>query len=181
MHLFKKITNFAQLSVNLNNLQTKNLELRYIINLKLKQMNNKLRFLLLSLLAVFMGTASQAQDIYTISFNGSNSQSTEGYFSWNSAKHNFNSKFNGAEYAGISFTSGLKMESATNVSFTSTASSKVTIVQSTWSSATIKFDGTELAISSAAAGTGNCRIYTLNDVEAGAHSITRGSNESGLF
>lgn len=182
MHLLKKNTNFAQLSVNLNNLQTKNLELRYIINnLKLKQMNNKLRFLLLSLLAVFMGTASQAQDIYTISFNGSNSQSTDGYFSWNSAKHNFNSKFNGAEYAGISFTSGLKMESATYVNFTSTATSKVTIVQSTWSSNTINFDGTALAIASAVAGTGNCRIYTLNDVEAGAHSITRGGGESGLF
>jgi len=143
-------------------------------------MNNKLRFLLLSLLAVLMGT-SQAQEIYTISFNGSNSQSTEGYFSWNTAKHNFNSKFNGAEYAGISFTSGLKMESATYVNFTSNATCKVTIVQSTWSSNTIKFDGTELAISSAAAGTGNCRIYTLNDVEDGAHSITRGGGESGIF
>ena len=182
VHLLKKNTNFAQLSVNLNNLQTKNLELRYIINnLKLKQMNKKLRFLLLSLLAVFMGGVSQAQDIYTISFNGSNSQSTDGYFSWNKDKHNFNSKFTGAEYAGISFTSGLKMESATYVKFTSNATSKVTIVQSTWSSNTINFDGTALAIASAVAGTGNCRIYTLNDVEAGAHSITRGGGESGLF
>ena len=143
-------------------------------------MNNKLRFLLLSLLAVFMGGVSHAGDTNTISFNGKNVQSTEGYFSWNSAKHNFNSKFNGAEYAGISFTNGLKMESATYVNFTSTATSTVIIVQSTWSANTIKFDGAELAVADAEAGTG-CRIYTLNDVAAGAHSITRGSGESGLF
>ena len=144
-------------------------------------MNKKLRFLLLSLLAVFMGTVSYAGETYTISFNGENVQSTEGYFSWNTSKHNFNSKFTEAEYAGISFTSGLKMESATQVNFTSTATSTVTIVQSTWSDKTIKFDGTELAVSSAVAGTGKCRIYTLNDVAAGAHSITRGSGENGLF
>lgn len=143
-------------------------------------MNNKLRLFLLTLLAVFVSGVSQAQDIYTISFNGSNAQSTEGYFTWNSDKHNFNSKFTGAEYAGITFTSGLKMESATYVNFTSTAASTVTIVQSTWSDKTLKFDGNELAISSAESGTGY-RVYTLTDVESGAHSVTRGSGESGIF
>ena len=79
-------------------------------------MNKKLRFLFLSLLAVLTSVVTYAGDTYTISFNGKNVQSTDGYFSWNKDKHNFNSKFNGAEYAGIKFTSGLKMESATNVS-----------------------------------------------------------------
>ena len=144
-------------------------------------MNNKLRLFLLTLLVVFVSGVSQAQDVFTISFNGSNAQSTEGYFSWNTSKHNFNTKFNGAEYAGISFKSGLKMEGATYVNFKSTATSTVTIVQSTWSANTIKFDGTELAVADAVAGTGNCRIYTITDVEAGDHSITRGSGESGLF
>ena len=144
-------------------------------------MNKKLRFLFLSLLAVLTSVVTYAGDTYTISFNGSNSQSTAGYFSWNSDKHNFNTKFNGATYAGISFTSGLKMEGATYVNFTSTATSTVIIVQSTWSANTIKFDGTELAIADAVAGTGNCRIYTITGVEAGAHSITRGGGESGIF
>lgn len=145
-------------------------------------MNKKLRLLFLSLLAVLTSVVTYAGDTYTISFNGKNEQSTAGYFSWNSAKHSFNSKFNGAEYAGIKFTSGLKMESATNVSFTSTSTSTVIIVQSTWGDGkTINFDGKELAIADAVAGTGNSRIYTITDVEAGAHSITRGSGESGLF
>ena len=144
-------------------------------------MNLKLRLLLLTLITLLLGGASYAGDTFTISFNGSNVQSTEGYFSWNSARHNFNTKFTDAVYAGISFTSGLKMESATYVNFTSTATSTVIIVQSTWSDKTIKFDETELAVADAEPGTGNCRIYTLTDVEAGAHSITRGSGESGLF
>ena len=142
-------------------------------------MNNKLRLFLLTLLTVFVSGASFAGDTYSISFNGKNEGDTN-FFSWNSSKHNFNSKFTGAEYAGITFKSGLKMEGATNVSFTSTATSNVTIVQSTWSANTIKFDGTELAVADAVAGTG-CRIYTINDVDAGTHSITRGSGESGIF
>lgn len=143
-------------------------------------MNKKLRFLLLSLITVLTSVASYAGDTYTISLNGKNAQSTEGFFSWNTSKHNFNTKFKGAEYAGITFTSGLKMEGATQISFTSLATSTVIIVQSTWSANTIKFDGAELAVADAEAGTG-CRIYTIADVEAGAHSITRGSGESGLL
>ncbi len=143
-------------------------------------MNKKLRFLLLSLITVLTSVASYAGDTYTISLNGKNAQSTEGFFSWNTSKHNFNTKFKDAEYAGITFTSGLKMEGATQISFTSLATSTVVIVQSTWSANTIKFDGVELAVADAEAGTG-CRIYTIADVEAGAHSITRGSGESGLF
>jgi len=136
-------------------------------------------FTLLALMLCYVGMAGAA-DVYTISFNGINNQSEEGYFTWNAEKHNFNTKFTGAEYGGISFTSGLKMEGATRIEFTSTATSTITIVQSTWSENTIKFDGTELPITDAVAGTG-CRVYTLTDISAGSHSITRGSGESGVF
>ena len=115
----------------------------------------------------------------TITFNGQNEGDTD-YFTWNSAKHSFNSKFTGATYDGITFTSGLKMEGATQIGFTNTLPATVTIVQSTWSDKTIKFDGTELVVNDATAGTG-CRVYTVSDVAAGTHSITRGSGESGLF
>lgn len=143
-------------------------------------------FTLLSLLMLSVGWAS-AGETHKISFNGANAFYVNGtavdgpdIFSWNSAKHNFNNKFNGASYDGIDYTNGLKMEGATNVSFQSTAKSNVTIVQSTWSSNTLKFDGEELAVSDATSETG-CRIYTIEDVTAGTHSITRGSGESGIF
>ena len=72
------------------------------------------------------------------------------------------------------------MESATAIDFTTTAVSKVTIVQSTWSTNTIKLDDVELAVADAVEGTG-CRVYTIADVAAGDHVISRGSGESGLF
>ena len=128
-----------------------------------------------------------AGDVYKISFNGSNAETKNGevvtagtYFSWNSAKHNFNTKFSGCTYDGVEYTSGLKMEGATTVSWTSASSATVTIVQSTWSVNTIKLDGTELAVADAEAITGG-RVYTITDVEAGSHSGTRGSGESGIF
>ena len=93
--------------------------------------------------------------------------------------HNFNSKFQ-AVHDGVEYTSGLKMESTTLIAFTSYAISKVTIVQSTWSDFTLKFDGNELDISTAQEGE-RCRVYTLNNISNGYHSITRGSGESGLF
>lgn len=143
-------------------------------------------FTLLTLL-LCVASSAWAGDIYKFQLNGSNVElingvksSTPSFFSWNSSKHSFNTKFTGCTYDEVSYTSGLKMESATQVSWTSTASSTVTIVQSTWSNATIKFDGTELAVAEAEAITGG-RVYTISNVAAGSHSITRGSGESGVF
>lgn len=115
----------------------------------------------------------------TVSFNGQDEMSPQDYFTFE-GNHNFNAKFKDASYAGIDFTSGLKMEGSTTINFTTTDATDVTIVQSTWSAKTIKFDGNALAINSAAEGTG-CRIYTIEGVAAGSHSITRGDGESGLF
>lgn len=145
-------------------------------------MNKKLRFLLFSLFAVFMSSASFAGEKFTYNLGGKPGTSTPAnFFSYDtSGKWNFNTKFSGAEYDGISFSQGLKMEGTTKILFTSTATSTVIIVQSTWGSATIKFDGVELNRNDAETGTG-CLIYTLTDVAAGAHNITRGSGESGLF
>lgn len=117
---------------------------------------------------------------YKITFNGKNVGDTD-YFSWNSSKHNFNTKFNGCTYDGVTYTSGLKMEGATQVSWTSTATATVTIVQSTWSDKTIKLDGTALSVSDASTSITGCRVYTIANVAAGSHSMTRGSGESGVF
>ena len=134
-------------------------------------------FTLLTLL--LCAVAGVNAETYKITFNGSNGGDT-GYFSWNTSKHNFNNKFNGCTYDGVSYTSGLKMEGSTSVSWTSTAEATVTIVQSTWSANTIKLDGTELAVADAEAITGG-RVYTVTKVAAGNHSMTRGSGESGVF
>ena len=144
-------------------------------------------FTLLTLALLSIGSA-WAGDVYKISFNGSNAESKNGeevtagtFFSWNTAKHNFNNKFNGCTYDGVDYTSGLKMEGATYVSWTSASKATVTIVQSTWSEKTIKFDGTELAIADADTSTEGCRVYKITDVDAGSHSMARGSGESGIF
>ena len=130
-----------------------------------------------------------AANVFTLTLNGSEVSSPEGFFTHDTeGKFSFGTKFTGAEYDGISFTSGLKMESSTKVMFTTTKVSTVTIVQSDWQSSDvahgtpkdIKFDGTALSVEGATAGTG-CKIYTIENVVAGDHNITRGSGESGLF
>lgn len=134
-----------------------------------------------TILAAALFSVSMMADVNWVSFNGEDDQNEANFFTFE-GKHNFNTKFTGATYAGIDFTSGLKMESSTTINFTTTVESTVTIVQSTLTDKTNKFDGTELAVADAVAeeGTGY-RVYTITDVEAGDHSITRGSGENGLF
>lgn len=121
---------------------------------------------------------------FTVSFNGSDDQSQAGYFTFgdDTNKHNFNSKFTGT-YEGTTYTSGLKMETSTLIQFTTTATSTVSIVQSTWSDKTIKLDDTELAVSSATTpeNSEGVRAYTITDVTTGTHKIMRSNGESGLF
>ncbi|MBQ8486754.1 MAG: hypothetical protein IJ533_10080 [Prevotella sp.] len=141
----------------------------------------KLFTLLALLLCTVVGVKAQGE-VFTYTLNGGKATSNPSdYFSYDSGgKFSFNAKFTGAEYDGVSYSNGLKMEGTTKILFTSTAKSDVIIVQSTWSEKTIKFDGEELAVADAEAATG-CRVYTISDVEAGEHSVTRGDGESGLF
>jgi hypothetical protein len=130
---------------------------------------------------------------YTLSLNGSAVQSTEGYFTFGTPysenpsrynKFNFNEKFAGT-YDDVVYTKGLKMEGSTVVEWMSTKPATVTIVQSTWSSGemkTIKFDNNELSFESATLDEANGYYeYVVENVSVGAHTITRGSGESGLF
>jgi len=141
----------------------------------MKKILSLVAFLMLAL------TSAWATDVATFDLGTKNGVSTpEGFFKSVGEKWNWNPKFTNAEYDGISFSQGLKMEGSTKIGFTTEFVSTVTIVQSTWSANTIKFDGNELAVADAKEGTG-CRIYTISDVEAGSHEIVRGSGESGLF
>lgn len=127
--------------------------------------------------------------------NNEDVQSNPGYYTF-SGEHSHNTKFKECTYDGITFTEGLKMEEGsgegqagpTTIKFTNKAVGTVTIVQSDWESdekphgtpKTIKFDGEVLDVASAEAITGG-RVYTLKNVAAGTHTITRGSGESGIF
>ena len=142
---------------------------------------------MLTLLMLAVTTFAATGDKYELIFNGKNQVKFNGveidaasYLTWNSSKHNFNNKFTGCSYAGVDFTKGLKMEGVTLVQWTSTSASKVIIVQSDWSSNTIKFDDAELDVTSTEAITKGM-VYTIEDVEPGTHKITRGSGETGLF
>jgi len=145
-------------------------------------------FTLMTLLMLSMATWAAVGDIYEIVLNGSNVVKLNGseidateFITWNSEKHNFNSKFKDCTYAGVTFTKGLKMEGATKVEWTAVAESRVTIVQSTWGTSTIKFNGEELDRATANTDTDGALIYTVENVPAGTSSVTRGSGESGLF
>jgi hypothetical protein len=133
-------------------------------------------------LAVLGIASAWASEVATFNLGTKNGVSSpEGFFKSVGEKWNWNTKFTGGEYDGKSFSQGLKMEGTTKIGFTTTAVSTVTIVQSTWSSTSINLDDQVLDPASATAGT-NCRIYTVSDVKAGDHVISRGSgSESGLF
>ena len=123
---------------------------------------------LFTLLCLFLLTANAAWAL-TATFNlgvQNGISVPEGYFKSVGEKFNWNKKFCDGEYDGISFSTGLKMEADTKIGFTTEDVSVLTIVQSTYNDATIKFDGEELPIETAEAGTG-CRIYTLKNVPAG--------------
>ena len=128
-------------------------------------------------------TPVEAKD-YTVSFNGSDVQSTANYFSFGNSenKHNFNSKFTGS-YDGMEFTKGLKMEGTTLIEFTNASTATVIIVQSTWSENTIKLDGVEIELATATTpeGSSGVRVYTIEGIAPGSHKIQRGSGESGVF
>lgn len=124
---------------------------------------------------------------FTVTFNGKDDQTIANYFSFGTDenKHNFNSKFTDASWNDIDFTSGLKMEGSTLIAWNSTAPATVTVVQSTWSEKGFYLDDVFQDPANTTAGTG-CRIYTIENVPAGEHKITRSSGEenageSGLF
>ncbi len=140
-------------------------------------------FTLIAMYFCMAVTAFAAGEVYWISFNGANEQNQEGYFSWNADKHNFNAKYTGT-YNGVEYTKGLKMESATKISWSSTAAATVTVVQSTATNDTKypALDGTTLSTENATEDAANTvRVYTIPNVPAGNHELTRGTGENGIL
>lgn len=87
---------------------------------------------------------------------------------WSSAKDN------PITYNGSTLTSAYKMESSTNLSFTTGAAGTLTVVTyATSASPTIKIDGTTYTVSSNGA--------TTVELEAGTHTITKGTASTYLY
>lgn len=145
-------------------------------------MKRKLFTLLTLLLTVCSGAWAAIGDTFKLTCNGSFSQTPSGFFTITG--NSFNSKFTGASYDGVTYTKGFKMESSSAIAWTAEAEATVTILQSNWENKgvmhTIKLDGTPIELSSATSGTGYY-LYTITNVAAGNHTISRGSGESGLF
>ena len=155
-------------------------------------MNRQLRLLFTALMAVFVTVGSWAQTEFSIKFQNSSTvdESTPDYFTYNKGEGtavSWSSKGkHSCTYGGDTYDNVIKMESATQAYFTSTAEATVTIVQ-TISNATgdkLKFDGTNLD-----ANMENTTVtvdevnkyneYVITKVAAGKHTITRQS-ETGL-
>ena len=87
----------------------------------------------------------------------------------------------------LSFTTALKMESSTQVSFTCTGQVTVTILVSTYDTkctnnvadGTIKFDDVEQTTPSSTSE--GYKEYRIENVAAGTHTITKGTGQAGVF
>ncbi|WP_312392548.1 T9SS type A sorting domain-containing protein [Chryseobacterium sp.] len=107
------------------------------------------------------GTNPQGNEIHN--FTASNLSSS--FYSFTSA--NMNSTDGSANYDGLTLTKRLKIESSTAINFTTTASSALTLVFDPTFSGTIKVDNASYTASSG--------IVNIPNLNAGNHSITKGS------
>lgn len=125
----------------------------------------------------------KANDVFTVAFDGKATQSVDGFFTITDPSINYNKKYTGT-YDGKTYAKGLKIQSGTSITFTTSAKSTVTIVQSLTSNNTnyIKLDNTAFTAEDRVDdATNNVGVYTVTDVEAGEHTIKRASSECGLL
>lgn len=146
-------------------------------------MMKRLHALLITLVMCLAGVGgASAQTTYTVSFDNCATQSTDGWFTINGSI-NYNPKYAGT-YDGTTYSKGLKMQGPNTITFTTSATSKVTIVQSlkTYSTNYVSFDGTAKTASDRIDdATNNVGVYTITNVAAGDHTIKRAGSEMGLL
>ena len=145
----------------------------------MKRLHARLITLVMCLAGV--GGAS-AQTTYTVSFDNGATQSTDGWFTINGSI-NYNTKYAGT-YDGTTYSKGLKMQGSNTITFTTSATSKVTIVQSLKTNSTnyVSFDRTAKTASDRTDdATNNVGVYTITNVAAGDHTIKRAGSEMGLL
>ncbi|WP_288457788.1 T9SS type A sorting domain-containing protein [uncultured Chryseobacterium sp.] len=107
------------------------------------------------------GTNPQGNEIH----NFTTSNLTSSFYTFTSA--NMNSTDGSATYNGLTLTKRLKIESATGITYTTTAPSSLTLVFDPSFGGTIKVDNVSYTASSG--------IVNVSNIPAGSHSITKGS------
>ena len=154
------------------------------------------RFLTIFVFLLMTIVSMGATKTVTLALNGSWESNTNGFFNHKSLSYhdilNYDSKFSGATYDGIYFTSGLCLwyreysrDIYPEIFFFTPTSSRLTIVQSSWkpsyrnSVSPIMLDDNELSVDSAETGDG-CLIYTKTNLPIGNHTI-KGTGDSGLL
>ena len=142
---------------------------------------------LISLVILVVGFvyAAGETEVFTIAFNTKPAtESTSGYFTL-SEKQSWNAKFTGT-YNGVKYTQGLKMETATSVTFTATKPFNVTIVQSLAEKANpnnyMKLNDIQFTAEDRIDDVANTvGVYQLTNQPAGEYVLTRGTGEDGLL
>jgi hypothetical protein len=88
---------------------------------------------------------------------------------------NLSTSYGTVTYQGLTLTQCLKMESSTNISFTTTSVATLTLVFNPDYTGTVKIDGTTYTPSSTNG------IVTISSLPAGSHTIVKGNGSSYLF
>ncbi|HOH54609.1 MAG TPA: T9SS type A sorting domain-containing protein [Paludibacteraceae bacterium] len=114
------------------------------------------------------GSGSTGAMIHNFTTDGKNS-------TFYSITGNLSTSYGTVTYQGLTLTQCLKMESSTNISFTTTSVATLTLVFNSDYSGTIKIDGITYTPSSTNG------IVTISSLPAGTHTILKGSGSSYLF
>ncbi|HOV72075.1 MAG TPA: T9SS type A sorting domain-containing protein, partial [Dysgonamonadaceae bacterium] len=114
------------------------------------------------------GSGSTGAMIHNFTTDGKNS-------TFYSITGNLSTSYGTVTYQGLTLTQCLKMESSTNISFTTTSVATLTLVFNSDYSGTIKIDGITYTPSSTNG------IVTISSLPAGTHSVLKGSGSSYLF
>ncbi|MFA4046096.1 pectate lyase [Prevotella sp. PCHR] len=101
----------------------------------------------------------------TVTFNGFTSGSNINGFT---ITGNLKSGISPKTYNGVTYTTALKMESATNISFTTTEELTITVITDGTSGKRIKFDGTNYTV--------DANGIVSQKLAAGSHTITKGDS-----
>lgn len=142
---------------------------------------------LLILMGLLFSVISAKAAEYSVKLDNAKTVSAQTFFTVTDPKVNYNTKYKGT-YDGTTYTAGLKMQGATEVSFSTTQSATLTIVQSLTANDayTIKVSSTvdgktiETKPTRADDTTNKVGIYTLN-IAAGEHKILQNGKECGLL
>lgn len=115
--------------------------------------------------------------LYTVKFNNKKTiQNPEGYFSISNGG-SYKYDFGVITYNDEEYNSGVKIQSSTKISFETEGKCIVTIIQGGNQEKTIKFDDNEISLPTKTNG-----YYEYNiEVEAGTHTISRGSGEATIL